>query len=156
MTAAAIAGTLADFKLVKTRSVCAFIVEVPIEQADEALRILGGVPRPGAEVPVALARLVSPPAKPKVRTPFDQLPRSQQAAMLCNEDKAFWRFLAARDSEDGGYSRVESVDSAADLVRDLCNVVSRKEFDTDPEAGKRWDALHNEFKRWSGREQEVR
>lgn len=64
---AAIFGSLADFKLVKTRSVVQFIVEVPIEQADVALATLGGIPLPGVERPVALARLN---AEPEQRVSF--------------------------------------------------------------------------------------
>lgn len=91
--------------------------------------------------------------KPKVRTPFDQLPRSQQAAMLCQEDRAFWRYLGQRHD---GADTVSDSYGAAIIVRNLCEAQSRSLFDTDPEAGKRWDALHAEFKRWAGREQEVR
>lgn len=60
-TPAAISGSLADFRIVKTRSVVQFIVEVPIEQADVALATLGGIPLPGVERPVALARLNQEP-----------------------------------------------------------------------------------------------
>lgn len=54
---AAIAGTFADFKLIKTRSACQLVIEVAIENADAALSALGGVPQPGQEKPVAVARL---------------------------------------------------------------------------------------------------
>lgn len=54
--AAIIAGNYADFKLVKTRSTCQLIIEIPIEQAEAAIRVFG-IPMPGHEIPVAIARL---------------------------------------------------------------------------------------------------
>ena len=45
----AVLGTFADCKILKTRSVLQIIVEIPIEQADEALKALGGIPQPSEE-----------------------------------------------------------------------------------------------------------
>jgi hypothetical protein len=53
---AAIQGTFADFKTVKSRSVVQIVIEIPIEAGKRAIDILG-FPQPGAEIPVALARL---------------------------------------------------------------------------------------------------
>ena len=61
MTAAAIAGTFADLRTVKTRGICQLVIELPIEQADHALEMLGGVPQPGKEKWVGVARLQEPP-----------------------------------------------------------------------------------------------
>jgi hypothetical protein len=49
-----------EFQQVKTRSVYKIVLEIPAEQADAALAVLGGVPKPGAQVWVAVARLVQP------------------------------------------------------------------------------------------------
>jgi predicted metalloenzyme YecM len=47
MTDAAVTqGTFADFRLIKGRKVCQIVIEVPIEQADQALAALGGLPQP--------------------------------------------------------------------------------------------------------------
>src|SRR4051794_33494293 len=54
---AAIQGTFADFKLVKTRRTVQIVIEVPIEQADQALAALGGLPQPAEEKWVAVARI---------------------------------------------------------------------------------------------------
>ena len=51
----AIRATYSDVKLVKTRKVFQLIFEVPIEDADNALRVLGGLPRPAAERWVGIA-----------------------------------------------------------------------------------------------------
>jgi hypothetical protein len=43
---AATQGTFSDFRLIKGRKVCQIVIEVPIEQADQALAALGGLPQP--------------------------------------------------------------------------------------------------------------
>jgi hypothetical protein len=50
-----------EFQQVKTRSVYKIVLEIPAEQADAALAILGGVPKPNAQVWVAVARLAKGP-----------------------------------------------------------------------------------------------
>jgi hypothetical protein len=57
MTAAAFEATFSDFKIIRGRKVAQVVLEVPLEAADTALRVLGGVPRPDAECWVAVARL---------------------------------------------------------------------------------------------------
>lgn len=56
MTAAAIAGNYAEFKLVKTRGVFAITIEFPVERTADVFAALG-YPQPGTESPVAVARL---------------------------------------------------------------------------------------------------
>ena len=50
-----IAGTFADFKLIKGRKVAQIVVEIPIEQADAIVAALGGLPNPAVERWVAMA-----------------------------------------------------------------------------------------------------
>ena len=57
MNPAVTQGTFADFKLIKSRSTAQLVIEIPIEAADAALLALGGVPLPGKECWVAIARL---------------------------------------------------------------------------------------------------
>lgn len=60
MTAnAVLSGTYSDFKIVKTRSVFQMVIEGPIERAAEAVAMFG-VPQPGQEIHVAVARLQVP------------------------------------------------------------------------------------------------
>ncbi len=54
---AVIEGSYADFKLVKTRGVAQLVIEIPIERAAEAVAMFG-IPQPGQEIAVAIARLV--------------------------------------------------------------------------------------------------
>ena len=56
----AVRGCFADFKTVKTRGVCQLIIEVPIESADHALAVLGGVPQAKAEQWVGIAPVTAP------------------------------------------------------------------------------------------------
>jgi hypothetical protein len=49
-----ISGTYSDFKLVKTRGVVQVIVEFPIEEANQVIESLGGLPMPGKEEHVSL------------------------------------------------------------------------------------------------------
>jgi len=57
MTAAAFRGTYADFKLIKTRGVVSISFEVPVEQAQTVLDVLGGMPVAASEVWCGIARL---------------------------------------------------------------------------------------------------
>jgi hypothetical protein len=51
----AILATFSEVKIIKTRSVMQIVCEIPIDQADEALRILGGIPQPAEERWVGIA-----------------------------------------------------------------------------------------------------
>lgn len=52
-----IQATYSDLKVVKTRRVAQLIFEIPLEQFNEAMAVLGGAPLPDSEVWVAIARL---------------------------------------------------------------------------------------------------
>lgn len=142
-----IAGNYADFKLVKTRSVCQLVVEIPIEQAEIAVRMFG-IPRGGAEIWVAVARLEQAPPKPvaspKERVRFHTLKPSAQAALKC-EDVEFWEWLSVGDGEG---PVVNNTDEAALAVRAACQVGSRSEFDSNPEAAARWQDLLRRYVDW--------
>jgi len=167
MTAAAIAGSFADFRPVKSRSVAQLIIEVPIEHADAALAALGGVPQPGHERPVAVARLTiatgaqpldsGAGADPSPAAPVAQLEPnhiawadmrpSKQAGIRCN-DVRFQRWIGALT----GYH-------AADIVRGKCNVGSRGELDRDEKAARAWRSLDDQYYAWletQGREDFIR
>ena len=143
-------ATFSDIKIIKGRKVGQIVLELPLEGIDEALKALGGVPRPDREVWVVVAKLdpkavQKPPEKPK-----RQLTPSQECALLCEEPK-FRVFLQERRFYEGEYGCLgvpEDADEAAAWVREVCEVISRAEFDTDPEAAARWHKLHTDFKVW--------
>lgn len=146
----AIQGTFSDFKLIKTRSTAQVVIEIPIEAADHALNVLGGVPQHGKERWVAVARLneskVQQPEAESESTPkrvFSDLPLSQQAALCC-QDARFRTFLAECDPDFQMYD----LDIAADQVRARCSVNSRREFDSDIDAANRWHDLYSSYQAW--------
>jgi len=95
---------------------------------------------------------VAPPAKPK--RAFHDLPRSQQAALKC-QDRKFQEWIesgAAPDFQEwhltmaiGKRLIAMSEDCAANYTRYWCNVKSRAEFDTDKTAGQKWDKLLTQY-----------
>ncbi len=142
-------ATFADFKIVKTRSVAQIIVEIPLEAADNALAALGGVPRPDRELWVAIARLANPaPTQAPKATERPKHSLARQAAILCH-DARFQKFIeelhgaAIENVIDEGYE-----EPFPEVVRRLCRVESRGEFDTDKSAGEQWNKLHAEFLQW--------
>lgn len=56
-TPAAFSATYSDLKLIKTRKVVQFVFEVPLEAAEHAMNVLGGMPSPMSEKWFAIARL---------------------------------------------------------------------------------------------------
>lgn len=141
---AAFQATYADFKSIKSRSVVQIVLEVPVEQADHALKVLGGVPKPGESVWVGVARMqaqkpAEPPAEQKERTPFPKLRPSQQASILCR-DPLFHEW-----ADDAYAAGIAGADDAAEWVRIRCKVGSRRDLDTDPEAAARWKQLLSKF-----------
>ena len=146
MDKAVIQGTFSDLKTVKTRSVVQMVIEVPIEQGAQIIAAFG-FPRPGEEVPVAVARLdvdvakhaPAPSEKPKERFADKRL--SVQAGIRCNDP----RFLIFLEETFG-----DTYNGAADFVRTHCGVSSRKELDINNVAASDWKGLNAEFEQWAG------
>jgi hypothetical protein len=97
-------ATFSDCRLVRGRKVAQLVFEVPIEEVDQALSVLGGMPQPTKEAWVGIARLdpkqtpektAEPvPAKNVASFPFEELPYSQQAGILCS-DPSFQTFMGS-------------------------------------------------------------
>ena len=68
---------------------------------------------------------------------------AQGAAMMCNSGR-FRQFLQQRTGQ-----RVESDQRAAELVRGLCGVASRRELDQSALAGQAWRTLVGEYNQWA-------
>lgn len=145
---AAISGTFSDLKTVKSRSVVQIVIEVPIERAAAVVEAFG-FPQPGAEIHVAVARLVGEPKTieheertEKPRRKFSELSRSAQAGIRCN-DPVYRRWLC-----DVYNYEADKPDQAAEAVRDICGISSRAALDADPTAAARWGRLEREFDLW--------
>lgn len=151
---AAFAGSYADIAIRKTRSVFVVSVEFPLERYQAFVAAFGG-PTPGAEIPVALARLA--PEKPatasrsanggdaKERRPLKELPFPQQAALRCG-DAEFRHFLFVEIEAD--LNMTATADAAADFVRNYCGVSSRSEIRPETNAGILWERLNARFTAW--------
>ena len=70
---------------------------------------------------------------------------SRQAAMLCG-DTLFTQFISEMMKRKYIINQIPN--DVAECVRRHCQVQSRSEFDTDPEAAKRWRDLHADFEGW--------
>jgi hypothetical protein len=84
----------------------------------------------------------APTSQPTSQKSENKYKLSQQAAAT-GQDQRFWAFLNQRIG--GG---VNSLQTAAQTVRFCCNVDSRSEFDTNPEAAARWRNLKAEYEAW--------
>jgi hypothetical protein len=141
---AAIQATFADFRLIKGRKQAQLVLEIPIEEADNALAVLGGIPQPQSDCWVAVARLngvAKPEPEPKENRRWEDLKLSMQAGIRC-EEKAFWEYC-----RDCGYN-VTNGETAANAVRELCDVDSRSGLNNNPEAAELWRDLDRSYQAW--------
>lgn len=154
-----LAGNYSDFKFVKTRSVVQIVIELPIERAQEVFDLLGA-PLPGAEIPVAIARLnLSAPAPTaaiesldediwenrEIEKPTRQYTLAQQAGMLCN-DRGFWKWIEWETR--GQFAAEINAMTAADYVRSVCRINSRTELDVDHDAELRFRDMRADYNNW--------
>jgi hypothetical protein len=140
----AIQATFADFRLIKGRKQAQLVLEIPIEEADKALAVLGGIPQPQSDCWVAVARLngvAKPQPEPKEKQKWEDLKLSMQAGIRC-EEPAFWRYC-----NDCGYN-VTNGETAANAVRELCDVDSRSGLNNNPEAAELWRDLDRSYQAW--------
>lgn len=166
MTAAAFRATFSDWKLVRSRKVIQVVFEVPLEQADHAYGVLGGMPNPASEVWCAVARLkqegggasgrsmsAEHDAQPRsqqdkpaggAKRAFHELSGAQQAGILCNEP-AFRRWLA--ETGDTAILMFD-VSMAADEVRGRLGINSRAEIDSDPRIQRHWQSIVSAYRAW--------
>jgi hypothetical protein len=145
MTAAAFSATYSDWRVVKGRKVVQVVFEVPIESADLAYQVVGGMPHPGTEAWFGIAKLdprqqqEEPTAPRKAPVPTAQ-PRqgshttphpagatyAQRLGIACSQP-AFWRFLEEVKLQAKPWAKINSAEEAADVVRFMCDVKSRNE-----------------------------
>jgi len=163
MTApAAFKATFSDFRLVKGRKVAQIVVEVPIEEADNALKALGGIPRPDLERWVAVARL-SPgafipksealasadgegatPQKQPTPAPGEtrkEYTLANRVGMTCGKPD-FWRWI---DGQRGTALGVTDAEDAARWVRNKCGVESRTEIKPGTDAAAEWVKIETQY-----------
>lgn len=166
MTAAIFQATYSDWRVIKGRKVVSISFEVPLEQADLAYQVIGGMPDPSRSAWFAIASLTqeagsssgktsdfdsdnggsTPPPAAKERRRFDELPLSQQAALACN-DPVFRAYLR----EDRCWPALNS-DEAANSIRGELGIASRSALDHDKIAAHEWTALYEDYLSWKAAE----
>lgn len=164
---AVVSGTYSDFKIVKTRSVFQMVIEGPIERAAEAVAMFG-VPQPGQEIHVAVARLQVPAPsvarKPEsapvsgvnstgaapgrehkseaARERFKQLGEPEQmvarCALIC-KDSRFWKFAG-----------VASEEQARAFVCSRLDIGRRRDLVANIPAQRQWKQIMTDFDIFTG------
>jgi len=153
---AIIDGSLVDVRNVNQHKCVRLIIDVPAERARQVIDAFGW-PTMVSPVSVAIARLVPEAASQEPRSaslpvepagadkPYSY---AKQLGMLCG-DTLFWRFLHKQLRERGMTSiHITSEDDAADGVRYLCGVQSRRDAIAGTEAGEIAFRLITDFKLW--------
>lgn len=175
MTAAAFRATFTDWRLIKGRKVVQVVLEVPVELADQAYQVLGGMPNPAESVWCAVARLQTtkdgdahsnvhpglperhdtPPAQHRTaereKRSWNELSAAAQSGMRCNE-MPFQRYL--REHHPLMWTELARVMDddkkiAAEIVRHICDVPTRADITPDnPKAMTAWTDLNNDYRLW--------
>ena len=135
-----IAGTYADFKFVKTRKVVQVVIEIPSEQSAHALKILGGMPNPAAEQPVAIALLN--PSKGKDTPKSEGQTCVKMAHAMCR-DTRFQTWVAYQ--MDGFDRDMTAHDATRKFIIEHCGITSRADFAINPEACEKLRDLKADF-----------
>lgn len=81
------------------------------------------------------------------RQPFETMPASKQAGILCN-DARFQRFAAKACKCP---AEQVNASAAAQFVRTFCQVESRRHLDFNPVAREQFQTLRTEFDAWTGK-----
>lgn len=171
---AAFFGSYVDAKFMRGLKVMRVSVDVPIEKSGEFIELFG-VPDGANPVPVALARLVSAPsgaegnglgvsdapaaigthAEPakdqdKPRTPFKDLPRSQQAAIKCQDPEfqkwVYSTIIAPRVvGEPIAFFDDEPAEWTNQTIKSYLGIKSKTELDQEGPKALAFDRLITDF-----------
>ena len=149
---AAFRASYSDWKLIRTRKVVQIVLEVPVEEADAAYQVLGGMPNPAESFWCAVARLQPDTANlAKKKQEWDELKPSAQISIRCGET-AFRKFLVEK-FHDAYWSNLEEdwspIERAIVFVREHCGVTSRADITADnPQAFAAWKRLEWDYRAW--------
>lgn len=169
---AAFQATYADWRVIKGRKVVSISFEVPIEQADLAYQVVGGMPNPAVSAWFAVARLKQEggdkaqqdnhhnPTTQKATEPdeypaqsldkWSKIALPQQAGILCS-DAAFQKFLGEKIAPDADFascSPQSAAELAASIVRHHCIVESRSDIREHHPSGRLWRGLVMDYRAW--------
>lgn len=155
MKPAAVVAVFADVKPVKTRSVVQLVFEVPVEQADMAMKALGGFPRPGETRWAAIASMMTESAeKESKKRTWNQLSPAARSAILCN-DKEFQQFCENRAPVGSRLWEAADEQRRRELtiihIYTTCGINSRAQLNENAEAAEKFAQLETEFMAAAGR-----
>jgi hypothetical protein len=145
-----LAGTYADIKTVKTRSVVQVVIELPIERIGDIVAMFGA-PIPGAERWVAIAPLAFNPyerkaieAPPEAAASVSPEGRKlvQSAVLRCREP-SFQMWVLRGVFMEGEHKLNE--ERTAEEVKRRLGVKSRNEIGESPEAARKWRAMLGQY-----------
>jgi hypothetical protein len=153
MKNAAFRATYSDWKLVKTRACVQVVFEVPLEKANDAYEVLGGMPFAATESWFAIARLHessmvddAPGAapSPSPSAPGATINRLTKRAGILSNDPLFHKYLEHMQFEGPPVTK----EKAADYIRKYCGVESRKDIIPGTQAATRLDLLESSYVGW--------
>lgn len=155
----AVQAAFSEIQIIKSRSVMVLKCEVPLEVADKVLAALGGIPIPGEERWLALARIMPPDARPEPAEPHKDLARSMASkaafAALDEGGKAvataailmtfapFQRWLVETERADQMSATV-----AEAYILDCCQVTRKRDIPTTSGALEKFNAMRTSFDLW--------
>lgn len=145
MKPAAFSASYADWRLIKGRKVIQIVMEVPLEKADEAYAVLGGMPNAAEPAWFGIAKLKADAEVAAEKVARPKLPpekRLTQRVAICCADPMFARFI------DRVHAPCRTSEEAAAFVRQYCGVSSRSEIVPGSAASITWDLLHSHFVIW--------
>lgn len=123
--------------------------EVAIENADEAVRVLGGMPQPATErwCGIALLKTMEKEQQSRKRD-WSQTPLPTQAGIRCNDER-FAEFVTFRLRNEGRELKPETYyERAANYVREWCGIKSRADLLPGSEAADKWKQLDDAYYAW--------
>ena len=153
-------ATYSDFRIIRTRSTAQIVLEIPLEQAQDFIDRFG-IPIPGNEIHVAIARLVkqSEPEKTepnnerseRAKEAYRNMPEWEQARVravqLC-KDRNFQNWALKLSAGKSRFSSPE--EHARQIILGFCSIKSRREIATDERAYKAFIALEQEYRQAVG------
>lgn len=113
---------------------------------------LAKVAEPAEQAAAGVVIEAPPPAVPAERRSWHSMSYAQRAGIRCGE-ATFWKFLK-KDYEPIWRARAVSgqnlthAEVAADVVRRVCGVTSRREIDTKPTAQENFNIIEQQYSLW--------
>jgi hypothetical protein len=157
-----ISGTYSDFKLVKTRGVVQVIIEFPIEEGNQVLESLGGLPIAGKEehVSLGLRSKLMDIAEGRATGPdrhanLSLVGKQRYAAADDMERARIRSIMLAKDPQFLAWAGGTTEAGARDFICERCRILSRSRIATEPWAYEAFLKLELEFQTAVGRAQLV-